>query len=46
MIAAIGLNGQQSFQGGLLGASINASDLFTNDLIDPKIVAEVSATLK
>jgi NitT/TauT family transport system substrate-binding protein len=33
-------------QGGLLGASINASDLFTNDLIDPKIVADVSATLK
>jgi len=33
-------------QDGLLGASVDAKDLFTNDLIDPKIVAEVGAALK
>lgn len=33
-------------QGGLLGQSVDPKDLFTNDLIDPKIVADVSASLK
>jgi NitT/TauT family transport system substrate-binding protein len=33
-------------QGGLLGAPVDPKDLFTNDLIDPKIVADVGATLK
>jgi hypothetical protein len=33
-------------EGGLLGAPVEAKDVFTNDLIDPKIIAEVGATLK
>jgi NitT/TauT family transport system substrate-binding protein len=33
-------------QGGLLGEAVNAHDLFTNEMIDPKIVADVSAALK
>jgi NitT/TauT family transport system substrate-binding protein len=33
-------------QGGLLGGPLDAKDVFTNDLIDPKIVADVSAALK
>ena len=33
-------------EGGLLGAPVEAKDVFTNDLIDPKIVAEVGTTLK
>lgn len=33
-------------QGGLLGAPVDPKDLFTNDLIDPKIVADVGAALK
>ena len=33
-------------EGGLLGAPVEAKDVFTNDLVDPKIVAEVGATLK
>jgi NitT/TauT family transport system substrate-binding protein len=33
-------------QGGLLGGALDANDVFTNDMIDPKIVAEVSASLK
>jgi hypothetical protein len=32
--------------GGLLGSPVEAKDVFTNDLVDPKIVAEVGATLK
>ncbi|WP_315837808.1 ABC transporter substrate-binding protein [Bradyrhizobium prioriisuperbiae] len=33
-------------EGGLLGQTIDPKDLFTNDLIDPKIVADVGASLK
>jgi NitT/TauT family transport system substrate-binding protein len=33
-------------QGGLLGDAVDARDLFTNDMIDPKIVADVSMALK
>jgi NitT/TauT family transport system substrate-binding protein len=33
-------------EGGLLGATVEAKDVFTNDLVDPKIVAEVGAALK
>jgi NitT/TauT family transport system substrate-binding protein len=33
-------------EGGLLGAPVAAKDVFTNDLVDPKIVADVGATLK
>jgi NitT/TauT family transport system substrate-binding protein len=33
-------------EGGLLGQAIDAKDVFTNDMIDPKIVAEVGTDLK
>jgi NitT/TauT family transport system substrate-binding protein len=33
-------------QGGLLGDAVDARDLFANDMIDPKIVADVSTALK
>jgi len=33
-------------QGGLLGSAVEPQDAFTNDLVDPKIVAEVGAALK
>jgi NitT/TauT family transport system substrate-binding protein len=33
-------------QGGLLGDAVDARDLFTNGMIDPKIVADVSTALK
>ena len=33
-------------EGGLLGQAVEPKDLFTNDLIDPKIVADVAASLK
>jgi NitT/TauT family transport system substrate-binding protein len=33
-------------EGGLLGQAVDAKDLFTNDLIDPKIVADVGASAK
>jgi NitT/TauT family transport system substrate-binding protein len=33
-------------EGGLLGQTVEPKDLFTNDLIDPKIVADVGASLK
>lgn len=32
-------------EGGLLGQAVDAKDVFTNDMIDPKIIAEVSASL-
>jgi NitT/TauT family transport system substrate-binding protein len=33
-------------EGGLLGQAVEPSDLFTNDMIDPKIVADVSGSAK
>ena len=33
-------------EGGLLGQAVDAKDLFTNEMIDPKILAEVAASLK
>ena len=33
-------------EGGLLGGTVEVNDVFTNDFIDPKIVAEVGAALK